>query len=72
MMFYTIKWSFVYTIHQSLINWPLWRGGYFGSWDMLYWPLSLWIGDHCRAVKVKVNVWTVDWDKKVAAVERWH
>lgn len=28
--FYNMKWGFVYTFHQLLINWLLWRD-YFGS-----------------------------------------
>jgi len=26
------EWGFVYTVRQSLINWPLARG-FFGNWD---------------------------------------
>ena len=37
---------------------------------MLSWPLPSWKGDHCREVKIGVNVWT-GIEKKVAIVRRW-
>ena len=40
------KCSFLYTVRQSLINWPLSRG-YFSSWDECQWPLPLWRGGCC-------------------------
>ena len=40
-----VQWVCQYFYH-SLLNDHFWKG-YFGSWDVNWWPLCLWRGDHC-------------------------
>jgi len=56
----------MYITVEPLHNSPL---GDIGKWLLKRW--LLW-GDHCREVKIRVNLWTVCWDpQKVAVVESW-